>query len=391
MSIRVLTTLFLLASVSAYASNEKFDAHKISNKIDAQRQKVSNIDKQQREVLAALYALQKKIEDFATKSGRKHNDLMSANAEVKRVAREIAELKSKIGGQKARLGRRLKALYQWNNLGSLRYIIASVKVGELEKNLKYLKDISSRDVEVINSFSKNLSKLQSRQKKLKVKVKQFIVKKRQYEELKNSLEAQQTAKSNVLKRFKKTKASALVNIEGLKKQANSMDIEISQQDLENLFNASFFENKGRMSAPVEGRATSKFGLYYNYDYHFRLNNKGVLFLPDNGSATVHSIYQGKVTHAGAVKGYGETIIINHGDNYFSVYANLKSMKVSVGESVERGENIGDLKIKLAKIEPVYFELRHFSEALNPEEWIGRSLIVKESQDTALKTTKEDTI
>jgi murein DD-endopeptidase MepM/ murein hydrolase activator NlpD len=63
---------------------------------------------------------------------------------------------------------------------------------------------------------------------------------------------------------------------------------------------------------------------------------------------------------------GQTLVVSHGDHYFTVYAGLRKSPLTVGEKVQLGQSIAESN------EVTYFEVRHFSEPLNPEEWVSVS-------------------
>lgn len=88
------------------------------------------------------------------------------------------------------------------------------------------------------------------------------------------------------------------------------------------------------------------------------------------SAAVRSVASGHIAFADAYDDYGMTIIIDHGDRYFSVYGRLGSIDVKVGDSVSAGGRIG-APSKTAKGQGlVYFELRRGAETIDPRPWLG---------------------
>ncbi len=57
---------------------------------------------------------------------------------------------------------------------------------------------------------------------------------------------------------------------------------------------------------------------------------------------IYAAADGTVTHAGRHGGYGETVIIDHGETYETLYAHLNSIEVSVGDEVKKGDDIGGM-------------------------------------------------
>lgn len=123
------------------------------------------------------------------------------------------------------------------------------------------------------------------------------------------------------------------------------------------------QKQGRLQRPVNGIIAGKFG-------ETRPNGgiwKGLFF--STASTTVHSIANGNVIYAAPLQGYGNTIIIDHGEGYLSIYTALSSIKVSAGKNVSAGQNIG-ISGKLTDGQSgLYFEIRYHNQAMNPLSWI----------------------
>ena len=88
---------------------------------------------------------------------------------------------------------------------------------------------------------------------------------------------------------------------------------------------------------------------------------------------VRAVWDGKVVHAGWFKGYGNLIILDHGDGIFSLMAHLDQMERSQDEQVHAGDRVGTVgdsgSLKGAYL---YFELRDGQKPLDPERWVSRS-------------------
>jgi septal ring factor EnvC (AmiA/AmiB activator) len=99
--------------------------------------------------------------------------------------------------------------------------------------------------------------------------------------------------------------------------------------------------------------------------------KGLDFRAPEG-ADVRSIHQGRIVHAGWFQGYGNLVIVDHGDGYFSLFAHLASLKHEVNDLVEAGEVLGTVGATGSLKGPyLYFEIRHHGEPLDPAPWLLR--------------------
>jgi septal ring factor EnvC (AmiA/AmiB activator) len=86
-------------------------------------------------------------------------------------------------------------------------------------------------------------------------------------------------------------------------------------------------------------------------------------------APVRAVFPGRVAFADQYSDYGNTVILDHGDGYFTVSANLKTIDVRVGDDVGASTRIGSVG-DLGQGSLLYFEIRKGTDTLNPAEWFG---------------------
>ena len=79
---------------------------------------------------------------------------------------------------------------------------------------------------------------------------------------------------------------------------------------------------------------------------------------------------GRVVHADWMRGFGNLIIIDHGDSYLSIYGNNQALLKRPGDSVRAGEAIASAGNTGGNEESgLYFELRHRGKAIDPAGWV----------------------
>jgi septal ring factor EnvC (AmiA/AmiB activator) len=142
---------------------------------------------------------------------------------------------------------------------------------------------------------------------------------------------------------------------------------------EALVSGNFAANKGRLPWPVEkGYIRGHFGVQpHPVLKHVTTNNKGIYIqAPRNSDA--RAVFEGVVTQRFAIPGNNNAIIIRHG-NYRTVYANLTSIYVNVGDHVSPRQRIGKIFVddeNGGKTE-LYMMLWFNKTLLNPESWLAR--------------------
>ena len=131
---------------------------------------------------------------------------------------------------------------------------------------------------------------------------------------------------------------------------------------DDVVSGAFMTAKGRIPYPVKGKIVSKFG---------DLNEAGAaskgISLVTRPNAQVISPYDGRVLFAGPFRGYGELLIIEHGDGYHTLLAGLGRLDTSVGQSLLAGEPVG---VMAESVKPVlYMEFRKNGQPVNPTSWL----------------------
>ncbi len=125
----------------------------------------------------------------------------------------------------------------------------------------------------------------------------------------------------------------------------------------------FADNRKLLPWPAEGWIFSTFAPNSNPP------RRGIA-LTTAESAKVKSVFWGKVVHADILRGFGQVVIVYHGNDYYSVYAYLAQSLVSPGQEVEKDEPLGVVGFNPKTKKPgLYFELRLGSKPINPMKWL----------------------
>ena len=129
--------------------------------------------------------------------------------------------------------------------------------------------------------------------------------------------------------------------------------------------SAFAMMKGRLIAPCRGKVVESFGNKIDPIRKLKSFNPGIV-VQGRVSGNVVAVGSGKVVYAGSLRGYGNFVIIDHGDSYYSTTAGLETIQVMENQRVAPDQALGmasvDGKIK--------FELRHARDLLDPLEWIA---------------------
>lgn len=126
----------------------------------------------------------------------------------------------------------------------------------------------------------------------------------------------------------------------------------------------FAQAMGHVLAPAAGEVVVSYG-----EASGNGNESRGITIATRPGAEVVAPFDGRVVFAGAFKGYGQILIIGHGDGYHSLVAGLDRIDSSVGQWVVAGEPVGRMPAGEAKPR-LYLELRHNEQPINPLPWLA---------------------
>lgn len=127
----------------------------------------------------------------------------------------------------------------------------------------------------------------------------------------------------------------------------------------------FSRQKGRLALPLSSPLSARFG---ERREDSGLAWEGLLFESREGEP-VHAVFPGQVVFSDWFRGYGQLMVVDHGEGYMSLYGHNRELRVGVGELVDAGQVIA---MAAAAGEPpvpgTYFEIRHNGAPDDPLKW-----------------------
>lgn len=128
---------------------------------------------------------------------------------------------------------------------------------------------------------------------------------------------------------------------------------------------NFAALKGKLRLPVRGDVTNRFGASREDS---GISWKG-LFIKASEGAEVKSVANGRVVFSDWLRGFGNLIIVDHGDGYMSLYGNNQAVLKQVGDSVRAGDAIASVGNSGGnETNGLYYELRRQSKPFDPLSW-----------------------
>lgn len=339
----------------------------VRKEVALKQNKLINIELKQEALLKDLIRINRKIKNQAIKLGNIQKEIETINAEIDRQKMQIKEASKQLVESKKRLTTKIKAMSKIKSGNLLQVALVHSSLSDIERSAKLMGIIASYDVQFINDYyekkivlNKDLKKLDSRYKILKEKEENLA-------EQKNLLEKDLRTRLAWLDEVKKSKMFTESEISRIRKskQMASLDdlgvFDIFSKD-------TIVKNKGSLSAPMDGVLAQSYGVSATKDAVI-VNNSGV-FLSATASQNVKALFNAEVMYSGNIDGLGRVVVLDHGDNYYSVYGNLNNVAVKTKQIVRTGQVIAQSDFsRLYGSNGLYFEMRRYAQSLNPRDWI----------------------
>ena len=349
----------------------------VKKKLGETEKAVERISRKETTVLEEIETANKAIRKSREELKKIDSSIAALGAEVSIAEAKVAGLtaeKRRIGG---RLKSRLTAIYRMRNGGMLRFI-PGFDPGDAGKRYRYMTAVMESDVRLMERAEVNISELASEKNRLQGLLHELGSARKIALLKRNDAEEAFKNKRSLLSLIKKEKQGSLKlakELEGAKSEL--MDI-IGRLEKEEetaaLGKSGFAAMKGRLKPPVTGKVVSFYGRVVHPKFNTVTFNNGILIEAPYGAA-VKSVYKGKVAYVGWLKGYGQVMIIEHGDGFYTLFAHISETLRQKGSPVAGGETValvGDSGA--ADTAGLYFEVRRKGVPSDPLTWIDRKAI-----------------
>ena len=362
----------LVAVIAVLPAHSQSDLDRIRTDITRLRQRLENVRRQ-----AQTAALQ--LEAVSLELGIRNQELELAVREEARIdgeqratQAEIDALVPRLAKQKEDLRRRLVALYRLGGLSYLRVLLTLESDRNPIEAVSMLSYLVSRDSRAVSSFQASQRLLSARQTELAGRMAQLRQVRAEVEERRRAVEAAVRQQRTVVARLKTEESGAAQQLAALEEKARRLQRlidSLSQQKGGTQPALDIRSVQGALEWPVEGKVIERFGRQRNPKFATFTINNGLKIEALPGTP-VRAVFSGTVLFSQWFKGYGNLIILDHGNRVFSLYGNVKASSVTVGERIATGQPIAGVgESEETSSGHLYFEMRQDNRPEDPQKWL----------------------
>lgn len=385
--LRVLLLVAALAASAAAGAAPKDDLKELRERLQALQQDMEQAEESRSEAADAL----KESERAISTANRRLKELKDQQREIDRILAELQadsrQVQSRIRLQQEELGRILHQQYLAGQQEYLRLLLNGQDPNRVARELYYLSHVSRARADLVRKLHTDLGSLESLRQASEEKGAELAAVLAQEAAAKQQLEQEKRARRGVLDRIAKQIRDQRREIGKLKRDESRLarlveklgkmlsrrkPVSPSAPGPRNLLtpDASFDGRpfpglKGRLRLPVAGELANRFGS----PREGGLTWKG-LFLRSPSGQDVKAVAGGRVVFADWLRGFGNLLILDHGQGFMSLYGFNESLLKQVGDLVRGGDAVAQVGNTGGNADSgLYFEIRHEGKPLDPMGWV----------------------
>ena len=366
--------LFAATAIGGLAQTD--DREQAAAELQQVADKIGEVDEQLKRNATQISGYQTEIEasERAILSTRKkitdeRLNLTQLDTERLKLEAEQQVARDELASEARRIKTLLRALFANRDSDTLKLLLSQDNPATLARNLTFHALVLKQQNIQIDALVSLLAKLEQTQQEVAQNRKDRERTLAALQAQEQNLSTQQQERSLQITMLKQAAESLQLQKQQLEQDQNRLQDLIDELDTLALANeaiqiAPFADQKGKLTWPTDAKPSARFNSKRNTNVRWQ----GIRF-GNSADDPIRPIYHGRVVFADWLRGYGLLVIIDHGDNYMSLYAHNNSISVEEGQWVDPNTVIALAGNTGGQEEPgLYFEIRHQGEPQNPAHW-----------------------
>lgn len=383
----------------------KQERDEVRRKLDALQKAIKETAGEKKQAAKALGLLEKRLEQTQNRLNALDKDRDALEAEINKLSNEETQLQSDLENTQARLAIVMRNQYRRVEVNPTQAWLAGKSASQAARESYWYERISAaeRDLAVqqanqareLQAIRQGLEKKQDRldhtiteqSKSRRELVAQREERNQLIEDLNSKLKNQELERKR-LQRDEARLSNVITQLSRAIEEAKRKQALAAQQQKQKGQTGSngkspekpeytapppmpstgeFAKLKGRLVLPVQGTVAGQFGQTRSKDGQGP-SWKGIFIATEAGQG-VRAVGAGRVVFSEWLRGFGEIVIIDHGDQFLSVYGNNGKLLKRSGDSVKAGDTIAETGNSSGNLDTgLYFELRHQGQPFDPVSW-----------------------
>ena len=387
-----LCALAITLLVFPHVASAQTDLEESKRRLEEIRAERDRLEQQQRRLQGQVHDVNDELSNLERQRESTHRIVNEIERQIGGLASQLdrssAELilaQDNLAERRAVLERRLVDIYKRGSLHTFQVLLAAEGFGDLLSRYKYLYLTSQQDRSLVTDVEKLRNRVVTQRNNI-LNVRSELDRRRDEREAEFSkyseLASERARRLQTLQRSARSTERRLTELQKDESRLNGLLAALERARRDELARGALrgavstpgsitTADLGKLNWPVEGAIVYKFG-------RDTLPSGGIIRWNGVGIAAavgtpVKSVEAGKARLVGQFGTYGLTVVVEHGNGYYSVYSHLESAAVKLGASISKGGIIGTVGGQNSDYGPhLHFEIRGENQiALDPTTWLRR--------------------
>ncbi len=370
----ILCSVFFINQRLAFAQENKLSA--IHEKM---KSKLSEYQENSKEEAVAkkLEDINRKLKQEQAELNHYGSQLSQTQSEIQKLSEEIDQLTAKIESNIEYLRSVIVAFYKQQYDSNALILLSADDNQDMIQKMKYASLLAHYDSTVINQYGNEIRKINDKKQQMAALQKTLRDGEENARMRRDKINEEGQKKAQLLAELKAKRAMYEAKIRELEESSGKVQVmlaNIKSKELpKSILGNGFNSLKGNLSWPVDGEIVPRYDKNSELPTGTSALKSGIEFKakPENEAEAVAG---GRVVYADIYEGYGFTVIIDHGDGYYTLYGNISGTSLSKGNIVIQGSSVGTLvKSMILNAPSLYFEIRQKGRPVDPMGWLQKKV------------------
>jgi septal ring factor EnvC (AmiA/AmiB activator) len=348
------------------------DAAEVDRRLKEARESARDLGDQARGLADELDRMERDLNRARRNARRTRAELDRLDARLAEAEAAFDQLSGRLRDRRDRAATRAASLYKLHAVGAVHLLASAGSVGEFFERRTALRRVLDRDRRLLDQLSVQQAELDLLSGEIEIARRKRAAAAADHRAAAAALEKRRKKRKRMLARVRTEEALAAEAVAALREAAAALDRRLAalrRRRPTPVQGGAFARHKGLLNMPATGKITTFFGPFEHPEFGVRNFHSGIVIRAEVG-APIQSVGEGEVIYADWFKGYGNMIIIDHGDHYYTLYAHAGELYKAKGDAVKTGEVIAAVGGGGALDGPgLHFEVRHHGKPLDPMDWL----------------------
>lgn len=379
-----IAVLLACLAAASHAAPPKAELQDLRQRIESLKKELDSAEDAKADATDSLKQSEQAISQINNTLRELEARQQQASGDLSRLQGETRNLQQRIGAQHTALSRLLYRQYLRGRQDQLKILLNQQDPNQASRQLRYYGYLSRQRGELLHGLRQNLQQAQQLARLAQAKNDELARIRAEQDKQKGHLLVQQEARKKLVLQLSQKISKQRKEISQLQRDEKRLTRLVerlakilpkkappprppsrSTVSPEASANSAFQQFKGKLQLPVRGELVGRFGS--------PRQDTGTpwrgLFIKSPLGQEVKAVAAGRVVFADWLRGFGNLMIVDHGESFMSLYGNTEALYKRVGEEIRGGDVIALAGNSGGNSETgLYFEMRYQSKPFDPLTW-----------------------